>query len=103
MRSHTFTGFNSKPVRLTGLPFGPSSPGGPLAPAGPAAPGGPASPFSPLSPLGPYSDEVFLMSTSKEAEFFLFCFFQSALHSVEGKTDIGSNGDLGLFHRGQQP
>lgn len=41
--------------RLTGLPFGPSSPGGPLAPAGPAAPGGPASPFSPLSPLGPYS------------------------------------------------
>lgn len=43
-------------VGLTGLPFGPSSPGGPLAPAGPAAPGGPASPFSPLSPLGPYSD-----------------------------------------------
>ena len=41
--------------RLTGFPFGPSSPGGPLAPAGPAAPGGPASPFSPLSPLGPYS------------------------------------------------
>lgn len=45
-------------VGLTGLPFGPSSPGGPLAPAGPAAPGGPASPFSPLSPLGPCRNEV---------------------------------------------
>lgn len=63
-------------VGLTGLPFGPSSPGGPLAPAGPAAPGGPASPFSPLSPLGPCSDEArdggglyFFMSASQEAEF----------------------------------
>lgn len=79
MKSHTFTGFNSRSVRLTGLPFGPSSPGGPLAPAGPAAPGGPASPFSPLSPLGPYSDVgevgVFLMSASKEDDFFFLSLF----------------------------
>ena len=60
---------------LTGLPFGPSSPGGPLAPAGPAAPGGPASPFSPLSPLGPYSGEewqrTFTTSVPQEALYFL--------------------------------
>lgn len=60
---------------LTGLPFGPSSPGGPLAPAGPAAPGGPASPFSPLSPLGPYSGEewqrTFTTSVPQVALFFL--------------------------------
>lgn len=49
--------FNKKPgTELTGLPFGPSSPGGPLGPGGPAAPAGPASPFSPRSPLEPYNN-----------------------------------------------
>lgn len=56
--------------RLTGLPFGPSSPGGPLAPAGPAAPGGPASPFSPLSPLGPYGSERVMRGAFMTAVYY---------------------------------
>lgn len=90
--------------RLTGFPFGPSSPGGPLAPAGPAAPGGPASPFSPLSPLGPYSSrgghslhqycrgQHFLKKSTLNWMWFKNWHGQGRLREMGSKTDHSNGG-----------